>query len=84
MLNLSMNETTTISVEHLGATYEIPLTIVPLGYTYQLHLQIEDETLILEKDEEGEYRAIDPSFENGRANHSLVLSIIATLKSIQS
>jgi len=79
-----MNETITISVEHLGATHEIPITIVPLGYTYQLHLQMEDDTLILEKDEDGEYRAIYPSFKSSQANHSLILAVIATLKSIQS
>ena len=84
MLNLTMNETIMISVEHMGATHDIPLTIVPLGYTYQLHVQIENETLILEKDEEGEFRAIYKSFDNSQANHSLILAVIATLKSIQS
>ena len=73
-----------ISVEHLGIIHEFPLTIVALGYTYQLQVQIENETLILEKDEEGEYRAIYPSFENSQVNHNLILAIIATMKAIQS
>jgi hypothetical protein len=78
-----MNETITFPVEHLGTTYELPLTIVPMGYTYQLHIQIQGKTLILEKDDEGEYRVIDMSgSDTEKVSKSLIAAIVATLQSL--
>lgn len=77
-----MNETILLPVEHLGTTYEVPLTIVPMGYTYQLHVQIEGKKLILEKDDAGEYRVMDTSGDSEKVDKSLVAAIVATLQSL--
>lgn len=77
-----MNETIMLPVEYLGATRELPLTIVPLGYTYQLHIQVEERTLIFEKDDEGEYRVIDAGHHDGRIDKGLIAAIVDTLSAL--
>lgn len=77
-----MNETIMLPVEYMGTTHELPLTIVPQGYTYQLHVQVEDKMLILEKDDEGEYRVMSLSGDSEKVNKSLVAAIVATLQSL--
>jgi len=77
-----MNETIMLPVEHMGTTYDLPLTIVPLGYTYQLHVQIEGKTLILEKDDLGEYRVMDMSGNSKKVDKSFIAAIVATLQSL--
>ena len=77
-----MNETIMLPVEYLGASHELPLTIVPLGYTYQLHIEVEGKTLIFEKDDQGEYRVIDTANHNGAVSKGLVAAIVATLQAL--
>lgn len=77
-----MNETIMLPVDYMGATLELPLTIVPLGYTYQLHIEVEGKMLVFEKDDEGEYRVIDTTHSDGAASKGLVAAIVATLRSL--
>ncbi|GGB77011.1 hypothetical protein [Dyadobacter sediminis] len=77
-----MNETIMLPVEFMGEIHELPLTIVPQGYTYQLHVDIEGRTLILEKDDAGEYRVISMSGDSEKVNKSLVAAVVATLQSL--
>ncbi len=46
---MGMNEIHVLPVEYLGATIELPLTIITLGYTYQLQIEIEGKKLVFEK-----------------------------------
>ncbi len=71
-----------LPVEYQGEIIELPLTIVPLGYTYQLHVQLEAKKLIFEKDDEGQYRVIELSGELGTENRSLVQAILKTLQAL--
>ncbi|MET7258844.1 hypothetical protein ACWKW6_25795 [Dyadobacter jiangsuensis] len=77
-----MNETMMLPVEYLGASHELPLTIVPLGYTYQLHIEVEGKTLIFEKDDQGEYRVIDTDNNSGAISKGFVAAIVATLQAL--
>ncbi|MDR6806834.1 hypothetical protein J2Y45_004026 [Dyadobacter sp. BE34] len=77
-----MNETIMLPVEYLGASHELPLTIVPLGYTYQLHIEVEGKTLIFEKDDQGEYRVIDTANNSGAVSKGFVAAIVATLQAL--
>jgi len=77
-----MNETIMLPVEYMGDSHELPLTIVPLGYTYQLHIQVEGKTLIFEKDDQGEYRVIDAVHDASGASKGLVAAIVATLQAL--
>ncbi len=77
-----MNETIMLPVEYQGTSHELPLTIVPLGYTYQLHIEVEGKTLIFEKDDQGEYRVIDAGHDRGAVSKGLVAAIVATLQAL--
>ncbi|PSL31467.1 hypothetical protein [Dyadobacter jiangsuensis] len=77
-----MNETIMLPVDYQGASLELPLTIVPLGYTYQLHIEVEGKTLIFEKDDQGEYRVIDTQHDTGTISKGLVAAIVATLQAL--
>lgn len=77
-----MNETIMLPVEYQDEILELPLTIVPLGYTYQLHILVNGKTLIFEKDDEGEYRVIGNAEHQGPVNRKLVSAIVATLRAI--
>lgn len=77
-----MNETIMLPVDYLGEVQEFALTIVPLGYTYQLHILIQGRTLIFEKDDQGEYRVINTAADTGDVNRGLVAAIVATLQAI--
>ena len=77
-----MNETIMLPIGYRGVTREWPLTIVPLGYTYQLHIQVEGRTLVFEKDDEGEYRVIDAAHHDGHIDKGLVAAIVDTLRAL--
>lgn len=77
-----MNETITLPVEYKGGTIELPLTIVPLGYTYQLHVELTGKKLIFEKDDDGEYRVIDASGSASKEDRELVQAVLQTLQAL--
>lgn len=78
-----MNEPIPLPVKHLGVSYEFPLTLVKLGYIYQLHIEVNGHVLIFEKDDAGEYRVISSVGEQKSIDKSLITSIIATLEELQ-
>lgn len=80
LLHLAMNETLMLPVNYLGETHELPLTIAQLGYTYQLHIQVEGRTLIFEKDDQGEYRVIDHSNSQAVISKGFIAAIVTTLR----
>ena len=77
-----MNETIMLPVDYQDETIELPLTIVPQGYTYQLHIEVEERTLIFEKDDQGDYRVIDMTGGQEHVSKSLVLAILETLQAL--
>lgn len=78
-----MNEPIPFPVEHLGITYEFGLTLVQLGYIYQLHIEVNGQMLIFEKDDEGAYRVISSDGQQKPVDKGLITSIIATLQKLQ-
>jgi hypothetical protein len=61
----TMNEPIPLPVEHLGVGYEFPLTLIQLGYTYQLHIEVNGQVLIFEKDDAGQYRVVGNAGSEG-------------------
>lgn len=47
------------SFGHDNKTYNLNTKFIRLGFIYQFHISIENNTLIFERDEEGRYRVID-------------------------
>ena len=77
-----MNESIPLPVEHLGVSYEFPLALVQLGYIYQLHIEVNGQILVFEKDDAGQYRVISSAGEQRPVDRSLIGSIIATLEQL--
>lgn len=77
-----MNEPVPLPIEHLGVSYEFPLTLVQLGYTYQLHIEVNGQVLIFEKDDASAYRVIGNSGEQKLVDKRLISSIISTLEAL--
>lgn len=77
-----MNKTITLPVDYLGQLVELPLSIVPLGFTYQLHIQVEGKSLIFEKDDQGDYRVIDTATDRSSVDKGLLAAIVATLQAL--
>lgn len=77
-----MTESILLPVSYLGITHEFPLELVTLGYTYQLHIQVEGRKLIFEKDEDRAYRVIDASGDANHIDKGLINAIISTLDSL--
>lgn len=78
-----MAEPILLPVVYRGQELELPLSVVPWGYSYQLHIEISDRILILEKDENREYRVIDNSGIPQPVGKVLIQSIINSLNAIQ-
>jgi hypothetical protein len=79
-----MNEPILLPVTYLSQELELPLSVVPWGYSYQLHIEISDRVLIFEKDENREYRVIDNSGITKPVDQRFVEAIIDSLNAIQS
>lgn len=77
-----MNETIMLPVDYQGLSQELLLTIVPLGYTYQLHIQVEGKMLVFEKDDQGDYRVIDTARNADAVSKGFVAAIVATLQAL--
>jgi hypothetical protein len=77
-----MNEVMILPVDYLGKVYELPLTVVPRGYTYQLHVAINEHVVILEKDDHGEYRVIGKSDDASNIDKGIIAAIVATLQGL--
>lgn len=56
-----MEQKFTLSFEHKKKQYDLEAKFVRLGYIHQFHVSIEGCTLIIEFDEERNYRVIENS-----------------------
>ncbi|WP_353718365.1 hypothetical protein [Dyadobacter sp. 676] len=77
-----MNDPILLPVDYLGETHEFPVTIVPLGYAYRLHVDLDGRILIFEKDDQGKYRVIDHSGDHSKIDKGLVAAIVSTLEAL--
>lgn len=60
------------------------MKLVRYGYTYQMHIEVDQAVLIIERDEEQNYRVLEStnSISDKQINHELLQKIIDTLKSL--
>jgi len=79
-----MTEPFYITVHHKGAEKNFPAQLQLSGYTYRFRVLVENQEIFIEKDEEGEYRAITHG-DNKTGNlidKALIEAIISSLKTI--
>ncbi|CAG5067806.1 hypothetical protein DYBT9623_00533 [Dyadobacter sp. CECT 9623] len=77
-----MEEPILIPVEYQGETLEFPVTVVTFGYAYQLHVQVGDQRLILEKDNEGNFRVMQDKGEPVKIDKGLMQAIVSTIEGL--
>jgi len=76
-----MEETFTLSVDYGGKEINLPCRLQIQGYTHRFIARVNDTELSIEKDEEGNYRAIAVS-QQGVSNMdaAFVQAIVATIQ----
>ena len=80
-----MEEAFTLELEYKGTTCLVPCTLRVSAYTYQLLCQLEETEIIVEKDDEGNLRAMEKdafSVKNKKADPVLVRALIAEVERI--
>lgn len=81
-LHSSMSESFIISFTYSGKTHDIESRFVRLGYIHQFHLNIQDTPLIVEYDEERNYRIIDSEGNAGRIDTGLLQELIQAISTL--
>lgn len=51
-----------------GQPHDLNTKFIRLGFIYQFHIAVENNTLIFERDEEGKYRVIDANPHGSKAD----------------
>jgi len=80
-----MDNEFTLPVLHQGVEMNFPVRLVSMGYTYKLMITVEDTTLVFERDEELNLRAlIDPEMlaKHKQIDASLLEAISAALAAL--
>jgi hypothetical protein len=80
-----MEEAFTLELAYKGITCQVPCTLRVSAYTYQLLCQLGETEIVLEKDDEGNLRAMekDPfSAKNKKADPLLVRALIEEVERI--
>ena len=71
-----------LSFVYNNKTYNLNTKFVRLGYIYQFHIAIENSTLIFEKDEEQQYRVIDPNRGITKVDKDFLQAVINNLSKL--
>lgn len=77
-----MDDCIEIPVTYKGEEYSFPAKVIGFGYTYRLEIKLGDNIVLLEPDEERNYRAImDPSKDHSFSTKEMemIKEIIAVL-----
>ncbi len=69
-----------ITVQHNGKEHSIEGKMLELGYTHKIYLEINGVEIVLEPDEERNYRAVvDPAFA-GKLDKELVAAVVSEME----
>jgi len=83
-----MPERFNIPINYRNEQKEYQVTIVRLIYSYQLHIIVDEQTLVFEPDENREFRLIKMQWQNEddirKVDVDLIETIVATLNTLYS
>jgi hypothetical protein len=71
-----LNSSFDLRLEHGGVQHDFKTRFIRLGYIHQFHVCIDDKVLIVEFDEERQYRIIDASQSGLSIERSLLEAIV--------
>jgi len=72
-----------LSFVYDNKTFHLNTKLIRLGYIYQFHIAIENNTLIFERDEEQEYRVIDTNPAGSKIDTDFLQAVITNLSKLQ-
>lgn len=81
-LHSSMSESFTISFTYAGKRYDIEGKFVRIGYIHQFHLNVLNTPLIVEYDEERNYRIINPEGSSAKIDSGLLEELVQTISKL--
>ncbi len=80
-----MSDNFIIPISYQGKEIEVPAVPIRTGYTMQFHVSIADTPLIIEFDEEKEYRVINPNPQSEiKVDTELIDKLIETLSYLRA
>ncbi len=73
-------ETFSLTVNHNNKEYTIEGSLLQLGYTHKIYLDVEGIEVVLEPDEERKYRAVVAPELAGTIDQHLVAAVVAEIQ----
>lgn len=77
-----MNESFEIPVVYKGKELAFPAEVIRYGYVHRIQVDIDSQIVFLEKDEEGNYRAIVEGQTNKELDKELIQFIVSAVDAI--
>lgn len=78
-----MGERFAVEFSYKGIAYNIEAKFVRLGYIHQFHVIVNDEQLIIEFDEDREYRVINPAgISSGTIDAGFLRALVEKISSL--
>lgn len=78
-------ETFDLPVDHKGTELFFPARLLQFGYTYRIEVDVDQTTIVFDRDEERNWRAIiDPNAKFPAIDNSLIQAIYKSIQSISS
>lgn len=78
-----MDERFVVEFTYKGIAYNIEAQFVQLGYIHRFHVVVNDEPLIIEFDEDREYRVINPAGTSSKINDvGLLQALVEKISSL--
>ena len=77
-----MNETFEIPVRYKGKELLYTAAVIRYGYVHRIKIDVEGQIIFLEKDEQGNYRAIGDENNNKDIDRELVQAIVSSVEAI--
>ena len=77
-----MDNVFNLSFSHDGKQYDLEAVFQRVGYVHQFHVQLDGRTLIVEFDEERNYRVIGESSGNSEVDQSFLKALVEKVSSL--
>jgi hypothetical protein len=77
-----MDESFEIPVVYKGKELLFPAQVIRYGYVHRIVINVDEQIIFLEKDEEGNYRAIGDEKNNKELDRELVQAIVSSVEEL--
>lgn len=77
-----MDNVFNLSFDHNGRQYDLEALFQRVGYIHQFHVQLDGHTLIIESDEERDYRVIGTERQERNIDPGLMKALVEKISSL--